>query len=340
VLATALNQGISVTARRNGSSPQTFRDRPDKPVTNSGGASCPACTLQEAITKSLNTTFWSLAFEVGPENVRKTMLDATGIPETWESGNLKGNKALANAEGGTSSAIGIGEYEMRPIDQAHGFATFAAGGVERDPYFVAKVADNAGATLLEYAGDPGEQVIDPDVANDVTYAIEGVAAYSKRTLDGGREVACKTGTQGLDAQNNSDAWMVGYTPSLSTAVWMGNDDPKKPIINAKKQIIYGSGLPGAIWQEFMNAALAGTPEENLPDAPIIKGDTGEGVPEPTPTPTSQAPAPVTSQAPATTSSTGTATTTATNTATTTSPTTVPGAGTPGGPPVTPPKPGG
>jgi membrane peptidoglycan carboxypeptidase len=300
VLATALAQGISVDARRNGSSPQTFRDRPDKPVVNSGGASCAACTLKEAITRSLNTTFWGLALEVQPENVRKTMLAATGLPETWQSGSLAGAKTLANDKGGTSSAIGIGEYEMRPIDQAHGFATFASGGIERDPYFVSKVANSEGATLVQYAGDEGQQVIDPDVANDVSFAIEGVAAWSKRALDDGRQVASKTGTQGLDQENNSDAWMVGYTPSISTAVWMGNDKPTEPIINANGGIIYGSGLPGAIWQKFMNKVLDGTPKENLPDKALIEGDTGEGVPVPTPTPTtttSKAPKPKPSKTP-------------------------------------------
>ena len=346
VLATALNQGIGVDARRDGSSPRTFKDR-DKPVSNSGGESCPACTLKEAITKSLNTTFYGLAYEVGAENVRKTILAAADLPETWQSGAFAGNKTLANAQGGTSSAIGIGEYEMRPIDQAHGFATFAAGGIERDPYFVAKVATNEGATLVQNTGDPGKQVIDPDVANDVTYAIEGVAAWSRRPLDDGREVAAKTGTQGLDEQNNSDAWMVGYTPSISTAVWMGNDDPNEPIINANGRIIYGSGLPGAIWQEFMNKVLAGTPKENLPDKALIQGDTGEGVPAPTPTPTtttSKAPAPKTSKAPkttsrATTSTEATTTTTSTTTAAT-STTAGNGQGQPGGPPVVPPGPHG
>jgi membrane peptidoglycan carboxypeptidase len=287
VLATALEQGISVTSRRDGSSPQTFPDR-EAPVRNSGGASCAACTLVEAMTRSLNTTFYGLAYEVGPENVRETALKATGMPDTWSNGQ----KTLANGDGFTGSAIGIGEYEMRPIDQAHGFATFAAGGIERDPFFVQNVTDSTGATLLHYEGDPGEQVLEPDVANDVTYALEGVAAYSHRSLDGGREVGSKTGTQGLDDVNNSDAWMVGYTPSLSVSVWMGTDK-RDPIINANGGIIYGSGLPGAIWQRYMNAVLAGTPNEDLPDKPIIKGDTGEGVPEPAPTtsaaPTSAAP---------------------------------------------------
>ncbi|RBY92665.1 transglycosylase domain-containing protein [Blastococcus sp. TF02A-30] len=288
-LATALEQGISVTARRDGSNNKTFEDR-EAPVVNSGGASCGNCTLMEAMTRSLNTTYYGLAYEVGAENVRETALAATGMPDTWSDGA----PTLANASGGTGSAIGIGEYEMRPIDQAVGFATFASGGIRRAPYFVAKVTDSEGGVLLENAGDAGEQVIESRVANDVTYALKDVAAYSKRALAGGREVASKTGTQGLNRQDNSDAWMVGYTPSLSTAVWMGTEG-REPIRTVGGSIIYGSGLPGAIWQQFMNTVLEGTPKENLPDAPLIKGDTGEGLPEPT------SEAPVTSEAPATSS---------------------------------------
>jgi membrane peptidoglycan carboxypeptidase len=299
VLATALEQGISVGARRDGSSPQTFPDR-DAPVVNSGGASCPNCTLVEAMTRSLNTTFYGLAYEVGPPNVRETALNATGLPEVWETGTLgeKNQPTLANAEGFTGSAIGIGEYEMRPIDQAVGFATFANGGIQRDPYFVAKVTDSAATVLLETQPDPGEQVMAADIASDVTFALKGVAQYSKRGLEDGREVASKTGTQGLDRQNNSDAWMVGYTPSVSTAVWMGTDG-RLPIINVDGGIIYGSGLPGAIWQRFMNAVLAGSPKEDLPDKASFQGDTGEGVPEPTTEapPTSEAPAPTTAAGP-------------------------------------------
>ena len=294
VLGTALEQGISVTARRDGSSPQRFRDR-EAPVRNSGGASCGACTLREAITRSLNTTYYGLAYEVGPENVAAFTRRAAGLPDVWENGGLEGKTTLANpTSGNVGSSVGIGEYEMRPIDQAVGFATFASGGIQRDPYFVAKVTDSEGTLLLETAPDPGEQVMSPEVANDVTYGIKDVAAYSKRALEDGREVASKTGTVGSSDENNSDAWMVGYTPSLSTAVWMGNDNPSDPIVDVRGRIIYGSGLPGAIWQRFMSTVLAGTPEEDLPDRPSFSGDSGEGVAAPT----TEAPPPTTSPAPA------------------------------------------
>ncbi|WP_232796964.1 transglycosylase domain-containing protein [Blastococcus atacamensis] len=292
VLATALGQGIGIQSRRDGSDDQEFPDRPGKPVVNSGGASCAACTLTEAITRSLNTTYYGLAYEVGPENVRETILAATGLPEQWQGGALAEGRTLASESGATGSSIGIGEYEMRPIDQAQGFATLAAGGVYRPAHFVTKVTDSSGTVLLENAGEPGEQALPADVANDVTVATKGVASYSKRALEGGREVASKTGTQGLNRTDNSDAWMVGYTPSLSAAVWVGTDY-REPIKDASGRIIYGAGLPGAIWQRFMNAALAGTPKEKLPDKALITGDSGKGVAAPT----TEAPARVTQDAP-------------------------------------------
>ena len=295
VLATALEDGIGVNARRDGSSPKTFPDRPGLPVSNSGGASCGSCTLMEAMTRSLNTTYYGLAYEVGADRVRQNILEATGLPEAWpETGSALDEKAtLADPNTGVAGAsIGIGQYEMRPIDQAHGFATLANGGVEHDPYFVTRVTDSQGAVLLDYNGDAGDQVFEEDVVNDTTYAMTDVAAHSRRSLDGGREVASKTGTQGQGA-DNSDAWMVGFTPSISTAVWMGNDSPANPIEDVNGRIIYGSGLPGAIWQEFMDTVLEGTPEEDLPDRAAIRGDTGEGVPAPAPQ--TRAPSPVTAQ---------------------------------------------
>jgi membrane peptidoglycan carboxypeptidase len=318
VLATALEQGISVNARRDGSDKQMFPGRPPgHPVRNSGGASCPACTLQEAIVKSLNTTFYGLTYEVGPPKVRDLMLKATGLPDKWSGGNLKGQTVLADPKtGGVDAGLGIGQYAMRPIDQAVGFATFAAGGVHRKPYFVAKVTDSDGTQLLGPPADDGEQVIPADVANDVTFATEGVAQYSKRALEGGRPVASKTGTVGTTDQDNSDAWMVGYTPSISTSVWMGSDT-NEPIVTTAGKIIYGSGLPGAIWQQFMNTVLKGTPKEKLPDKALIQGDTGQGVPEPTTEapPSSSAPAPTTPSAPVEPTATPTATPTPTPTPT-------------------------
>jgi membrane peptidoglycan carboxypeptidase len=316
-LATALENGFSVDTRRDGTSPQEFPDRPGKPVRNSGNAQCANCTLKEATTKSLNTTFYGLAYEVGAEKVAEVARAAAGLPATWEVDDslhpagegLAGFESLSiPGTNDTGGSIGIGEYAVRPIQQAVGFATFAAGGVYHPAHFVASIADETGVRATIDGSEGAQQVIPPEVASDVTFAMEDVADYSKRSLDGDRPVASKTGTQGIDAVNNSDAWMVGYTPSISTAVWMGTQGVA-PILNAQGKIIYGSGLPGAIWQEYMNTVLAGTPEEPLPSKPLIKGDPDKAnAPETSEAPvTDEAPAtsyqaPVTSQAPAPTTS--------------------------------------
>jgi len=65
----------------------------------------------------------------------------------------------------------------------------------------------------------------------------------------------------VEGQNN-DAWTVGYTPSVSTAVWVGTDD-NSPIKTSGGGPIYGRMVPGSIWQQFMNAALRNKPEEQF-----------------------------------------------------------------------------
>ena len=131
VVAAALEQGIGVQARRDGSSPQTFPDR-EQPVRNSEGGQCGGCTVREALTRSLNTVFYGLALEVGGAAVADVAHRA-GIAREMQDAT-----PTLSRDGVTASAIGIGEYEVRPIDQAHAFATFAAGGIERPTYSSAR----------------------------------------------------------------------------------------------------------------------------------------------------------------------------------------------------------
>ena len=304
-VATALQNGFSVNSKRDGTSPLQPKDR-EREVVNSGDVQCAACTIKEAVTKSLNTTFYELAYDLGPAKVADQARAAMGIDATWPDDasvpdTLRGESSLASPENGeTGGAIGIGEYEVRPIDQAVGFATLAAGGMYHERHFVAQVADSTGAVLRTVTGaENARSVIPADVASDTTFAMEDVAKASKRSLEGNRPVASKTGTQGLGAEN-SDAWMVGYTPSISTAVWMGTQGIA-PIRNAQDKIIYGSGLPGQIWQQFMDTVLAGTPEEPLPTKAVIKADSSvtDVAEETTEAPASTSQAPVTREQQAT-----------------------------------------
>ena len=320
-LATALENGYAVTTKRDGTSPQEFEDRPDLPVSNSSNAQCASCTLKESITRSLNTVFYGLAYELGAEKVATLARAAAGIPEMWSADDptvdqdLKGHESLSiPGTDTTGGSIGIGEYAVRPIQQAVGFATFAAGGVYHPAHFVAQVVDSAGSTTTITGAERAAQVIPADVASDTTFAMEDVAESSKLPLEGDRPVASKTGTQGKQGSTvqDTDAWMVGFTPSISTAVWMGTKG-SGAITNSLGKPIYGSGLPGEIWQEFMDTVLAGTPGEALPTKATIKGDPGKSnvaqqttqaprTTERAPASTYQAPATATTRSQASTSS--------------------------------------
>ena len=106
------------------------------------------------------------------------------------------------------------------------------------------------------------------MADNVTSAMQPIAAYSNgHNLAGGRPSAAKTGTNQLgDTDANRDAWMVGFTPSLSTAVWVGTTEGTKPLENKWGSPVYGSGLPSDIWKSTMDGALEDTDERVVPEA--------------------------------------------------------------------------
>ena len=138
----------------------------------------------------------------------------------------------------------------------------------------------------------GEQRIDKAVADNVTSAMQPIAGYSNgHNLAGGRPSAAKTGTNQLgDTGANRDAWMVGYTPSLSTAVWVGTTEGTKPLENKWGSPVYGSGLPSDIWKSTMDGALEDTENESFPKPTEIGGYAG--VPQaPPPPPSATAPPP-------------------------------------------------
>jgi membrane peptidoglycan carboxypeptidase len=116
--------------------------------------------------------------------------------------------------------------------------------------------------------------------------MQPIAAYSRgHNLAGGRASAAKTGTNQLgDTDANRDAWMVGYTPSLSTAVWVGTTEGTKPLVNKSGGAVYGSGLPSDIWKSTMDGALAGTDNETFPKPTEIGGYAGPPVAPPPPPP--------------------------------------------------------
>jgi membrane peptidoglycan carboxypeptidase len=204
---------------------------------------------------------------------------------------------LADRNGHTTFGIGIGDYAVTPLDQAVGFATLANGGKKNDPYLVQKATASDGEIVYSHHSS-AKQAIDKRVANDVTLTLKPVAAWSNDALDGGRQSGAKTGTEGITKKNstdNSDAWMVGFTPQVSASVWVGTG-VSKPIYNAAGQPLYGADLPGKTWKRFMDRYLSGKPMLKLPNKQLIAANGGTPTPTPThtappSTPTSKAPKP-------------------------------------------------
>lgn len=142
---------------------------------------------------------------------------------------------------------------------ASAYATFAAEGVYHEPYIVSRVEAADGEVLFEHEESAGRQVMPQQVARNVIEAMLDVAPHKGFGL-AGQQVAAKTGTAQLEgsATDNRDAWFVGFTPSKSTAVWVGSDK-SDPIRNAQRRPIYGSGLPGEMWHAFMKSATEDDP---------------------------------------------------------------------------------
>jgi membrane peptidoglycan carboxypeptidase len=206
-----------------------------------------------------------LARDLGAESVRSAAIQA-GIPE-----EINGKRALAEPDSGEPGiGITLGQYPVRTIDMASAYATFAADGVRHEPFFVREYDNSFGDVKYHHldkpqpAFDAADPVHNAQLARNVTATLTDVARSSQIPLTGGRQVAAKTGTHQLgDTGHNSAAWTIGYTPSISTAVWVG-DPANSAIKNANGADIFGRGLPGAIWQRFMNSSLQGTPREVFP----------------------------------------------------------------------------
>ncbi|MFE7747050.1 transglycosylase domain-containing protein [Nocardia sp. NPDC057455] len=271
-LAANLEQGIPLSQLYD-SSPITVNGIK---ITNVEGEQCGMCTIAEALKRSLNTSFYRMQLDMqnGPRKIAD-MAHKLGIPDT-----IPGvGKTLTESDGsGPNNGIVLGQYQARPLDMASTYATLAASGVYHAPHFVSKVVTADGQVLLDRGEVAGEQRVSAAVADNVTAAMRPIAAYSRNHgLAGGRDSAAKTGTAQLgETGENRDAWMVGYTPSLATAVWVGTEQGD-PLRNASGGMIYGSGLPSDIWKATMDGALKGTPNENFPKPAPIKGQAG--VPE-------------------------------------------------------------
>jgi len=244
-------------------------------VHNFADESAGTMTLLQATAHSVNTIFAQLVTKVGPSSV-VDVAHKMGIQSNLQS----------------VCSITLGSQGVTPLEMANAYATLDARGVRHGPIGWSRVNDSSGS-VLDKPDTTGQRAIDQNDADLVTYALQGVIqSGTGMAASIGRPAAGKTGTD----QNFKNAWFCGYTPQLTTCVWMGYLKKESPMTNVEGvSAVAGGTIPAAIWHDFMSAAMQGLPAETFP-SPSFAGynrhpsgtvsPTPSPSPSPTPSPTS------------------------------------------------------
>ncbi len=214
--------------------PQNYDDRFRGPV-----------TMRQAIGQSLNVPSVQVLY-------------LAGIDNTIDLARQMGITTL-NDRSGYGLSLVLGGGEVRLIDMVSAYGVFANDGLRMVPSFIQKIVAADGTVLEEYRKEE-ERVLEPQIARLVSDVLSDnnargpIFGYNSPLYFPDRPTAAKTGT----TQENRDGWLIGYTPSLVTGVWTGNNDNT----SMTKE---GAGLSAAapMWHEFMARALVDTPPEQF-----------------------------------------------------------------------------
>ena len=167
--------------------------------------------------------------------------------------------------------MALGAGSVTPIQMATAYSVFANGGYRINPYLITKITDQKGKVLVETKTpvlDESARGIDARNAFIMSSLLQevarsGTAAKAQATLKR-PDLYGKTGT----TNDSIDTWFVGYQPTLTAAVWMGYDTPKK--LGDRET---GGGLSLPVWIDFMGHALKGVPvtEMAVPEGVVNVG---------------------------------------------------------------------
>lgn len=247
VLAALLQQGYSPSDIIDGTGPCEFvipGVKPSPYIVHNAEPGYGLMTITKATADSVNCAYVRLGVNLGDQNI----------------------VSMAHVMGVTSPltpvpSIAIGSEDVTPLEMAEVYSILADGGIRHNPYFVSKVVDSSGKTIIK-TKTTGTRVlssqnvaVEDQVMQQVVLNGTGTAAALP-----GREVAGKTGT----TDNYTDAWFNGFTPQLETAVWMGDPSGSVPMFDVGGIQVYGGTYPTRIWHAFMSQALAGQPVVNFP----------------------------------------------------------------------------
>ncbi|MFL5931211.1 MAG: transglycosylase domain-containing protein [Gaiellaceae bacterium] len=253
VLAEAVEQGANPDSTYYTSAPFFYRPDPVGScetnwwcVETYGNDYYGSTSVHSATLRSDNTVYAQLTLDVGPENVAD-MAHKLGV-----------KASLKTREGAYVPSLGLGAMGVSPLDMASAYATIAAGGMYSRPTAITKVVLPDGK-VDETAGwgvPERRRVISDGVAYEVTKILrDNINEGTGTAANIPRPAAGKTGT----TERHSDAWFCGFTPDLSTTVWVGYPQGEIPMESVHGISVAGGTFPAQIWRLFMQPALQNEP---------------------------------------------------------------------------------
>ena len=209
VYAPAIESHGYTTASVLSDTPQKFGNYSPR---NSGNLYYGNVTVRTALKNSLNVAAVSLLNRIGVASARD-YLQKTGIELDDRDWNL-------------SLALGAMTYGVSPMQLAAAYAPFANGGLYFAPYLIERIEDAAGNVLYRHEAS-GSRVLSAQTAYLMTSLLQSVTSSGTgaKLSQAGTPVAGKTGTVNMTGGGNRDIWMAAYNSDISTAFWMGFDQP-------------------------------------------------------------------------------------------------------------------
>ena len=241
--AAAMEAGIPLSQTYD-SAPASFQVSEDETwtVANSEGSDYGELPLDEALVHSVNGVYARLALEIGGGAIAS-------------QASIMGVRTPLPA----FPSIALGAADVSVLDMAAAYSTLANGGIAVEPTTIERIEASDGRIfepdqdLVEGAVSAGNAYLLTRTLEEVIERGTGVAA------DIGRPAAGKTGT----TDDYADAWFVGYTPQLVTAVWVGYPEGRVPMTSVHGIRVMGGTFPAQIWQRFMSAAHEGLPVKDF-----------------------------------------------------------------------------
>lgn len=269
VLTAALEAGVKAGDLIDGTLPCVLPNpgKPEEPFKITQGVSHPVARLDEQTYLSINCAYARLAQIVGLNRVVNTTYRlASSMYLTRDNYKIQPYPSFST-----------GANELSPMDMASGAQTIANGGLHLEPYFIEKIeipnpaAPNGVEVVAPERAVP-TQVISKEIADeqvDILKKTLTVGTARRSPLANKRQSAGKTGTQ----DENTNAWFVGFTKQLTTAVWVGDPKAYTPMVRIPEFVsdgvvrVTGNTYPVRIWKAFMDAAHEGLPNV-VWDAPL------------------------------------------------------------------------